>query len=114
LSPFAEAGDLCGAGEVGGRVLDRVLELVRRDVDREADAIPAELFHLAHAPIQATGARLAEDVPSDGAASEVPEQPRVHLGHTVLDEREVTVLAAEPRVDAVDPSGLPAGVREGV
>ena len=60
---LAEAGDLDRAGEVGGRVLDRVLELVRRDVDREADAVPAELLHLGHARIQAVAARLAGDMP---------------------------------------------------
>ena len=57
--PLAEPGNPDGAGEVGGRVLDRVLELVRRDVDREADAVPAELLHLAHAVIQAERVQTA-------------------------------------------------------
>ena len=45
-----EAGDADRAREVGRGVLDRVLELVRRDVDLEADAVPAELLDLAHRP----------------------------------------------------------------
>ena len=40
-------------------MLDRVLELVRRDVDREADAVPAELLDLAHTVIQAEGGFLS-------------------------------------------------------
>ena len=52
---LAEARDADGAGEVRRRVLDGVLELVRRDVDREADAVPAELLDLRHSVIQAEG-----------------------------------------------------------
>ena len=48
--PLAEAGDLDRLGEVVRRVLDRVLELVRRHVHRQADAILAELFHLRRHP----------------------------------------------------------------
>ena len=44
-------------------MLDRVLELVRRDVDCEADAVPAELLHLAHAAIQAERVQAAFGAP---------------------------------------------------
>ena len=46
--PLAEPGDLDRLREIVGRVLDGVLELVRRDVHREADAIVAELLHRGH------------------------------------------------------------------
>ena len=57
--PLAEPRDPDRAGEIGRGVLDGVLELVRRDVDREADAVPAELFDLRHSVIQAEGVRHA-------------------------------------------------------
>jgi hypothetical protein len=41
---LAEPVDLDGGGEVGRGVLDRVLELVRRHVDREANFVVGELF----------------------------------------------------------------------
>ena len=50
---LAEARDLDGALEIGRGVLHGVLELVGRDVDREADAVAAELLDLGHARIQA-------------------------------------------------------------
>ena len=52
--PLRKPGDLDGAGEIVGGVLDRVLELVGRDVDREADAVPAELLHLGHSGFKQT------------------------------------------------------------
>ena len=59
---LAEAGDLDDLGEIVRGVLDRVLELVRRDVDREADAVAAELLHLGHAAIQAVALSRPTDV----------------------------------------------------
>ena len=41
---LAEAGDLDGLGEIGGGVVDRVLDVVPRDVDRQADAVALELL----------------------------------------------------------------------
>ena len=41
---LAEAGDLDARGEVGGRVLDGVLDVVRRHVDRQADLVLGELL----------------------------------------------------------------------
>ena len=57
--PLRNPGILTEPARSFGGVLDGVLELVRRDVDREADAVPAELLHLAHAAIQAEAAWLA-------------------------------------------------------
>ena len=54
--PLRNPGILTRLGEVVCGVLDRVLELVRRDVDREADAVPAELLDLGHVRIQAATA----------------------------------------------------------
>ena len=42
----AEAGNLDPVGEVVRRVLDRVLHLARRDLDRQADAVAVELLEL--------------------------------------------------------------------
>ena len=44
--PLPEPGDLDRLREVVDCVLDRVLEVVRRHVHRQADAVLAELFHL--------------------------------------------------------------------
>ena len=43
--PLAEAGDLDALREVGHRVLDRVLDLRGGDLDRQADAVLAELLY---------------------------------------------------------------------
>ena len=51
---LAEAGDLDALGEVGRRVLDRVVDVVRRHLHRESDAILGELLDLGlHPAIQA-------------------------------------------------------------
>ena len=43
--PFAEAGDLDRRREIGGRVLDRVLDVVTRDVDGQANLVLGQLLH---------------------------------------------------------------------
>ena len=45
--PLPEARELDALGEVGDGVLDGVLDLSGRDLDRQADAVLAELFDLA-------------------------------------------------------------------
>jgi hypothetical protein len=51
--PFAEAGDLDALGEVGGGVLDGVVDIRTRDVDREPDLVVRQLLDLgAHRPIR--------------------------------------------------------------
>ena len=51
---LAEAGDLHALGEVGGRVLDRVVHVVRRHLHRHPDAVFREFLDLGlHLAIQA-------------------------------------------------------------
>ena len=53
---LAETGDLDGGGEVVRRVLDRVVHVVRRDVDRQPNRVVLELFDGGrHPAIQAEG-----------------------------------------------------------
>jgi hypothetical protein len=53
-----EAGDLDRRGEVGRGVLDGVVDVVARDVDRQPDGISAELLDLRlHPAIQAEADR---------------------------------------------------------
>ena len=62
--PLAEAGDLDALGEVGQRVLHRVLHLVRRDVDRESHAVLSELLDgRGHTAIQPARVYRPPDLP---------------------------------------------------
>ncbi len=64
-----EAGDLDGARQVGGRMLDRVVHVVRRNVHREANAILAELFDpCRHQAIQAEVCRAGPQAGALGLA----------------------------------------------
>jgi len=54
-----EAGDLDAAREIGGRVLDRVTDVLARHIHLEANLVVGELFDLdSHLTIQAKGLRL--------------------------------------------------------
>jgi hypothetical protein len=51
--PLAEAGNLHALGQVGGRVLDGVMDVRLGDVDRQPDLVVRQLFDLgAHAAIR--------------------------------------------------------------
>ena len=51
---LAEAGDLDALGEVGGRVLDGVVDVRAGDIDREPDLVLRQLLDLgAHQAIKA-------------------------------------------------------------
>src|SRR5207253_1175852 len=57
---LAEPGDLDRRREIVGGVLDRMMELVSRDVDRQADAVVGELLDLRrHRVTLAAGSRAA-------------------------------------------------------
>ena len=57
--PLAEAGDLDALGQIRHRVLDGVLHLVGRDVDRQAHAVLAEvLYGRGHWAIQPAAGRV--------------------------------------------------------
>jgi hypothetical protein len=43
--PLAETGDLDADGEVGSRVLDRMLDVVARNVDRQANLVLGQLLN---------------------------------------------------------------------
>jgi hypothetical protein len=57
---LSKARDLDGVGEICGGVLDRVVHILARHIDREPNLVLGELFDLdGHAPIQAKRFRLA-------------------------------------------------------
>ena len=59
--PLRKPGILTAVGEVGRRVLDRVLEVGLRDLDRQPDLVVGQLFDLRrHPAIQAKGPCPAE------------------------------------------------------
>ena len=63
-----EAGDLHRLRQVGGGVLDRVVDVVRRHVDLQADRVAAELLDLRrHWTIQAEAARAESSSPASAA-----------------------------------------------
>jgi len=49
--PFAEAWNPCRGGEVVGGVLDGVVDVVRRNLDRELDLVVSDLFDRIRHPV---------------------------------------------------------------
>jgi len=88
---LAETGDLDARREVGGRVLDRVVHVVRRHLDRQPDAVLGELLDLGlHPAIQADPFRARAGRPGrlrrsgvgnvGGKAADVRPEDRVASG----------------------------------
>ncbi len=92
---WPEAGDLHRRGEIGGGVLDRVVDVVRRHVHRQADGVAVELLDLRlHQAIQAE--RRARGVELSGERG----HPLLDLVAQLADARErLAGRILEPPVD---------------